>query len=149
MDDENLSSENISTGSDFMSMTFEQARRMKVFYEAQAEKFKLEKEQAKFISVDEVKKEASRAGLLMRDKVLSVPAQISSLLTEMTSAFEIKNLLTEYLSKALEEAGRGSTFANTLNQKEEESSLNDSEEENLSEDNEEKMEQIDDLGATG
>ncbi|MES2614088.1 MAG: hypothetical protein V4591_01595 [Bdellovibrionota bacterium] len=95
---------NFDSNSEFESMTYDQARRMKVYYEAQLEKFHLEKEKGKYLLAEDVKKNAYKAGLIFRDKVLSVPAQVSSILSEMTSAFEIKNLLHEYLTTAIEDA---------------------------------------------
>ena len=51
-----------------------------------------------------MKKDAYKTGLIFRDKVLAVPSQISPKLAEMKSPFDIKNLLLEYLTKAIESA---------------------------------------------
>ena len=72
------------------------------------------KEKGKYLLAEEVKKNAYKAGLIFRDKVLAVPAQVSSLLSEMTSAFEIKNLLHEYLTTAIEDARNAKNQDNSV-----------------------------------
>lgn len=90
--------------SEFESLTYDQARRMKVYYEAQLEKFHLEKEKGKYLLAEDVKKDAFRAGLIFRDKVLAVPSQVASDLSDMTSEFDIQNFLHGYLTAAIEDA---------------------------------------------
>lgn len=94
----------LTIDSEFESITYDQARRMKVYYEAQLEKFHLEKEKGKYLLAEDVKKEAYRTGLIFRDKVLALPAQIVSELIDITSEFEMQNYLQECLSNAIEEA---------------------------------------------
>jgi hypothetical protein len=89
---------------EFESMSYDQARRMKVYYEAQLEKFNLEKEKGKYLLAEDVKKDAYRTGLVFRNKVLEVPNQVAAEVLEMSSEFEIKNYLQECLSAAIEEA---------------------------------------------
>ena len=89
---------------EFRTMTYEESKRMKVYYEAKLEKFKLEKEMGKYISREEVEKEGYRTGILIRDKIFAVPGQVSSLITDLDSEFEVKNILLEYLAHAFQEA---------------------------------------------
>ncbi len=90
--------------SEFESLTYDQARRKKVYFEASTEEFNFQKLKGKYLLAEDVKKEAYRTGLIFRDKVLAVPAQVVSELIEMTSEFEMQNYLHECLSTAIEEA---------------------------------------------
>lgn len=137
---ENSSTEEDET-SEYMKMTFDQARRKKVYYEAEFEKFKVQREKGKYVLKDDALKEAFRAGLLIREKVYSIPGQISSILSDMSSAFEIKNLLLEYLDNAFNEAcgvkptrqmkeKEESQYSSKENDEESESEFNESDIEN-------------------
>jgi hypothetical protein len=88
---------------EFMSMSYDEARRMKTFYEGKMERLKHDKESGKLILVEDVKKAAYETGLIFRDKILSIPSQVAPILAEKTSPFEVKNVLTEYITRVLDE----------------------------------------------
>lgn len=87
---------------DFESLSFDQSRHMKVFYEAKQERVKYEEKIEKLISADDVEKDAFKTAIILRDSILSIPAQVAPISSSMTSIFEIKNTLTEYLKKTLQ-----------------------------------------------
>ena len=53
----------------------------------------------KLIPAEDVEKEAFKIHLILRDRIFSLPAQISPVLLGMKSIFEIQNTLTEALRK--------------------------------------------------
>jgi hypothetical protein len=86
---------------DKVEMDFNEAKCMKMSYEALQERIKYEKEIGKLIEAESVEKEATRAGLILRDRILSVATSVSPFLVGITSEFEIKNKILEFLNNAL------------------------------------------------
>ena len=69
---------------------------VKMSYEALQERIKYEKEIGKLIEAESVEKEATRAGLILRDRILSVATSVSPFLVGITSEFEIKKKILEF-----------------------------------------------------
>jgi hypothetical protein len=88
-------------------MDYNEAKRMKISYEALQERIKYEKEIGKLVLAEDVKMSAFRTGIIVRDKLLSLPAKIAPTLAAETSIFEIKNLLTKELKFILDELASG------------------------------------------
>ncbi len=88
-------------------MDYIEAKRMKISYEALQERIKYEKEIGKLVLAEDVKSSAFRTAIIVRDKILSLPAKIAPILSAETSIFEIKNLLTKELKFILDELASG------------------------------------------
>lgn len=84
-----------------INMDFNEAKCMKMSYEALQEQIKYEKEIGKLIESETVEKNAYRTGLILRDRILAVATQVAPLLVGKTSEFEIKNKILELLNTAL------------------------------------------------
>ena len=89
-----------------LNCTYDEAKRIKLCLEAISEKNKILKERGQLVLIEEVKREAEKFGLLMREKLLLIPTRISDDLSCMTSIFDIKNLLAQTISETLEEISR-------------------------------------------
>ncbi|MBX9838484.1 MAG: hypothetical protein K2X69_09250 [Silvanigrellaceae bacterium] len=84
-----------------MEMDYSEAKCMKISYEALQERIKYEKEIGKLIEAESVEKEATRTGLILRERILAVATSVSPFLVGLTSEFEIKNKILEFLNAAL------------------------------------------------
>ncbi len=86
---------------------YNEAKRLKIIYEALQERIKYEKEIGKLVLAEDVKMSAFRTAIIVRDKILSLPAKIAPILAAETSIFEIKNILTKELKFILDELASG------------------------------------------
>lgn len=94
--------QNCNNDDEFLSMTYDEARRMKIYYEGKMERLKHEKEIEKLVSSEDVKNDAYKASLILRDTLLAIPGQIAPVLSTMTSIFDIKKTLTDCIKSALD-----------------------------------------------
>ena len=88
-------------------MDFNEAKRVKITYEALIERIKYEKEIGKLVLAEDVKTTAFRTAIIVRDKILSLPAKIAPILSAESSIFEIKNILIKELKFILDELANG------------------------------------------
>lgn len=86
-----------------INLSLEEARLTKLYYEALMEKAKYEKHIGMLIEVDSVRKTALKAGLILKERVLSVASRMAPILLGQNSVFDIKNIITQYLSEAFQE----------------------------------------------
>ena len=86
-----------------LNSSYDEAKRIKLCLEAISEKIKIQKERKLLLPADEVKKEAEKAALILRDRLLLIPAQAASKISGMTSVFDIKNILLKFITDTLED----------------------------------------------
>lgn len=95
--------DNSSENNPPVNSSIEEAKLTKIYYEGLMEKAKYEEYVGTLIEVDEVRNEALRAGLILKERVLSVASQVAPKILGLNSIFDIKNIINKYMTDALRE----------------------------------------------
>jgi len=89
------------------NLTYQKSRAVKETYEAKLRKLEYDIKSGKFIEAAKVKISAFNAARMVRDKLLNIPNQAAPMIINKSDIFEIKQILKNHITKALEELSGG------------------------------------------
>jgi len=84
-------------------LSYDEIKRLKLYYELQSEKLDYDIKIGKYMLCEDVKNSAYRSGSILRDRLLALPQSLAPKIVGKQSIFDIKNIITDGLSKTITE----------------------------------------------
>ena len=83
-------------------ITYNEAKKIKMIYEAKLEKLKYEKEIEKYVDKKEISEKIEKGFLILKERLLAIPNQVSHQCVGIHSVLTIKSILDEKIQEQLE-----------------------------------------------